>query len=75
MPWANELVVEHPPTIWVISNGGISKPAIEEVTSSELNRMIDDVVRKDQAVGKQEFDAKEERFEPPTKTIEPGVNP
>ncbi|HEY7404682.1 MAG TPA: hypothetical protein VIB39_14245 [Candidatus Angelobacter sp.] len=38
--------VEHPPTIWVISNSGVSQPAVEEITSDQLNQMIDDVLRK-----------------------------
>jgi hypothetical protein len=40
----------HPLTIWVISNGGLSKPAVEEVTSSELCQMVD-VLRRGQAAG------------------------
>lgn len=38
--------VEHPPTIWVISNGGVSQPAVEEITNSQLSQMIDDVLKK-----------------------------
>jgi protein-disulfide isomerase len=38
--------VEHPPTIWVISNGSVSQPLVEEVKDRELNQMIDDVLRK-----------------------------
>ena len=38
--------VEHPPTIWVISNGSVSQPLVEEVKDHELNQMIDDMLRK-----------------------------
>jgi protein-disulfide isomerase len=37
--------VEHPPTIWVISNGSISQPLVEEVKDRELSQMIDDMLR------------------------------
>jgi protein-disulfide isomerase len=38
--------VEHPPTIWVISNGSVSQPLVEEVKDRELNQMIDEMLRK-----------------------------
>jgi protein-disulfide isomerase len=38
--------VEHPPTIWVISNGSVSQPLVEEVKDRELNQLIEDVLRK-----------------------------
>src|SRR5215472_6658882 len=38
--------VEHPPTIWVISNGGVSQPLVEEASERELNQMIEEVHRK-----------------------------
>ena len=37
--------VEHPPTIWVISNSGISQPAVEEITNIQLSQMIDEVLK------------------------------
>jgi protein-disulfide isomerase len=38
--------VEHPPTIWVISNGSVSQPIVEELKDRELNQMIDEMLRK-----------------------------
>lgn len=37
--------VEHTPTLWVVSNGAISQPLVEEVKDrDQLNRMIEDVL-------------------------------
>jgi protein-disulfide isomerase len=38
--------IEHPPTIWVISNGSVSQPLVEDVKDRELNQMIDEILRK-----------------------------
>ena len=43
--------VEHTPTIWVVSNSGVSQPLVEEVKVREkLEQMIGDVLNKAQAV-------------------------
>ena len=43
--------VEHTPTIWVIGNGGVSQPLVEEVKDREkLGRMIEDMLSKAQPV-------------------------
>jgi protein-disulfide isomerase len=43
--------VEHTPTIWVVSNSGVSQPLVEEVRVREkLEQMIGDVLNKAQAV-------------------------
>lgn len=39
--------VEHTPTIWVVGNGGISQPLVEEVKDrAQLNQMIEDMLAK-----------------------------
>lgn len=39
--------VEHTPTIWVISNGGVSQPLVEEVKDpDQLNQMVEGMLRK-----------------------------
>ena len=39
--------VEHTPTIWVVSNSGVSQPLVEEVKVREkLDRMIEDMLSK-----------------------------
>jgi protein-disulfide isomerase len=39
--------VEHTPTIWVVGNGGVSQPLVEEVKDrDQLNRMIEDMLAK-----------------------------
>ncbi len=39
--------VEHTPTIWVISNGGVSQPLVEEVRDrDQLNQMIESMLKK-----------------------------
>ncbi|MGC2745596.1 MAG: thioredoxin domain-containing protein, partial [Candidatus Angelobacter sp.] len=41
--------VEHTPTIWVVSNSGVSQPLVEEVKVREkLDRMIEDMFSKTQ---------------------------
>src|ERR1041384_3993757 len=41
--------VEHTPTIWVVSNSGVSQPLVEEVKVREkLEQMIGDVLSKAQ---------------------------
>src|SRR6476646_11556659 len=43
--------VEHTPTIWVIGNGGVSLPLVEEVKDRDkLGQMIDDILSKAQPV-------------------------
>lgn len=43
--------VEHTPTIWVIGNGGVSQPLVEEVKDREkLGQMIEDMLSKAQPV-------------------------
>jgi protein-disulfide isomerase len=43
--------VEHTPTIWVVGNGGISQPLVEEVKDREkLGQMIEDMLSKAQPV-------------------------
>jgi hypothetical protein len=43
--------VEHTPTIWVVGNGGVSQPLVEEVKDREkLGQMIEDVLSKAQPV-------------------------
>ncbi len=43
--------VEHTPTIWVVGNGGVSQPMVEEVKDREkLGQMIDDMLSKAQPV-------------------------
>lgn len=43
--------VEHTPTIWVVGNGGVSQPLVEEVKDRDkLGQMIDDVLSKAQPV-------------------------
>jgi protein-disulfide isomerase len=43
--------VEHTPTIWVVSNSGVSQPLVEEVKVREkLEQMIGDVLNKAQPV-------------------------
>jgi protein-disulfide isomerase len=43
--------VEHTPTIWVVSNSGVSQPLVEEVKVREkLEQMISDVLNKAQPV-------------------------
>jgi protein-disulfide isomerase len=43
--------VEHTPTIWVIGNGGVSQPLVEEVKDRDkLGQMIDDILSKAQPV-------------------------
>jgi len=42
--------VEHTPTIWVVGNGGVSQPLVEEVKDRDkLGQMIDDILSKAQA--------------------------
>src|SRR4029077_8005989 len=39
--------VEHTPTIWVVGNGGVSQPFVEEVKDREkLSQMIEDMLKK-----------------------------
>jgi len=39
--------VEHTPTIWVIGNGVVSQPLVEEIKDrAQLNQIIDDMLRK-----------------------------
>ena len=39
--------VEHTPTIWVVTNSGVSQPLVEEVKDrNKLDRMIDDMLTK-----------------------------
>jgi protein-disulfide isomerase len=41
--------VEHTPTIWVVGNGGVSQPLVEEVKDrAQLNQMIEDMQAKAQ---------------------------
>jgi len=43
--------VEHTPTVWVVSNGGVSQPLVEEVKDREkLGQMIEDMLGKAQPV-------------------------
>ena len=43
--------VEHTPTIWVVSNSGVSEPLVEDARASEkLGRMIEDMLGKAQPV-------------------------
>jgi protein-disulfide isomerase len=43
--------VEHTPTIWVISNSGVSQPFVEEVKDREqLSRVIEEMLKKAQPV-------------------------
>jgi len=43
--------VEHTPTIWVIGNGGVSQPLVEEVKDREkLGQMVEDMLGKAQPV-------------------------
>ena len=43
--------VEHTPTIWVVGNGGVSQPLVEEVKDREkLEQMIEDMLSKAQPV-------------------------
>lgn len=43
--------VEHTPTIWVVGNGGVSEPLVEEVKVREkLGQMIEDMLSKAQPV-------------------------
>ena len=43
--------VEHTPTIWVIGNGGVSQPLVEEVKDRDkLGQMIEDMLGKAQPV-------------------------
>jgi hypothetical protein len=43
--------VEHTPTIWVVSNSGVSEPLVEDARASEkLGRMIEDMLGKAQHV-------------------------
>jgi protein-disulfide isomerase len=43
--------VEHTPTIWVIGNGGVSQPLVEEVKDREkLGQMVEDMISKAQPV-------------------------
>ena len=43
--------VEHTPTIWVVGNGGVSQPLVEEVKDREkLGQMIEDMLSKAQPV-------------------------
>ncbi len=43
--------VEHAPTIWVIGNGGVSQPLVEEVKDRDkLGQMIEDMLSKAQPV-------------------------
>lgn len=67
--------VEHPPTIWVISNGGVSQPAVEEITSNQLSQMIDDVLRKAQAAGVKRPAPKKNALNHQQKRSNQGVNP
>ena len=44
--------VEHTPTIWVISNRGVSQPLVEEVKDREqLSLMIEEMLKRGQPVG------------------------
>jgi protein-disulfide isomerase len=39
--------VEHTPTIWVVSNGGVSQPLVEEVRDrDQMNQMIEGMLKK-----------------------------
>jgi protein-disulfide isomerase len=39
--------VEHTPTLWVVGNGGVSQPLVEEVKDrAQLNQMIEDMLAK-----------------------------
>lgn len=67
--------VEHPPTIWVISHGGISQPAVEEVTNGQLSQMIDDVLRKAQTAGTRNSAPKKNALSRQQKPLNQGVNP
>jgi protein-disulfide isomerase len=43
--------VEHTPTIWVIGNGGVSQPLVEEVKDRDkLGQMIDEMLARSQPV-------------------------
>ncbi len=49
--------VEHTPTIWVVSNSGVSQPLVEEVKVREkLEQMIGDVLNKAQPVAAAKVD-------------------
>lgn len=42
--------VEHTPTIWVVGNGGVSQPFVDEVKDrAQLSRMVEDMLKKAQA--------------------------
>ncbi len=72
-----QIGVEHPPTIWVISSGGISQPAVEEITSNQLNQlnqMIDDVLRRAAASAKNPA-LKKNALNHQQKRLNQGVNP
>src|SRR4051794_16470601 len=50
--------VEHTPTIWVVSNSGVSQPLVEEVKVREkLEQMIADVLNKAQPVAAARVDS------------------
>ena len=50
--------VEHTPTIWVVSNSGVSQPLVEEVKVREkLEQMIGDVLSKEQPVAAAKVDS------------------
>lgn len=50
--------VEHTPTIWVVSNSGVSQPLVEEVKVREkLEQMIGDVLSKTQPVAAAKLDS------------------
>ena len=39
--------VEHTPTIWVVGNGGVSQPLVEEIKDrAQLNQLIEDMLAK-----------------------------
>ncbi|MGZ4860334.1 MAG: DsbA family protein [Candidatus Angelobacter sp.] len=43
--------VEHTPTIWVVGNGGVSQPLVEEVKDrAKLGQMVEDMLSKAQPV-------------------------
>jgi hypothetical protein len=43
--------VEHTPTIWVIGNGGVSQPLVEEVKDRDkLGQIVQDMLSKAQPV-------------------------
>jgi protein-disulfide isomerase len=50
--------VEHTPTIWVIGNGGVSEPLVEEVKDREkLGQMVEDMLSKAQPVSAAKSDS------------------